>query len=120
MGIITKMLKGTCVYWALQSAESGGIDYDDYGQPQHTDPVEIRCRWEDIAVEYIDPKGTKQLSKSRIYVESDVDVGGMLFNGLLSEVTESLPRSQNGAWEIRQFEKLPTLKYTKYLRTVYL
>lgn len=122
MGIITKMLQfDTCVYWALRSAESGGLDYDDYGQPQHTDPIEIKCRWEVVAVEYIDPKGTTRTSKSVVYVDRDVDVGGMLFHGELSEVTEpDSPREQEGAWEIMQFAKLPKLNYSKNLRTCFL
>ena len=96
MRIITKMLKGTCVYWALQSNESGGLAYDDYGQPIYTDPVELRCRWVDKNEEFIDPEGTRHVSKAVVYVESDVDIGGMLFNGVLTDVVNlNDPRSED-------------------------
>lgn len=109
------------MYWALKSVESGGLDYDNYGQPQHTDPVEIPCRWDDIFEEFIDPKGTKQLSKSKVMVLEDLDVGGMIFHGTLAQVTEpDDPRSQDDAWEIRQFKKIPHIKYKYYARVAYL
>lgn len=121
MSIITKMLKGVCVYWPLKSNESGEVAYDNYGQPQHTSPIEIKCRWEDVAVEFIDTKGTTQISKAMVYVESDVELGGMLFRGELTDVTDQdNPRENNGAWEIKRFDKLPNFKETEYLRTAYL
>ena len=124
MGIIDKMLRyDTCVYWALKSNESGGLAYDDYGQPQYTDPVELQCRWEDVAKEFIDPRGTRQISRSIVYVESDVDVGGMLFHGELTDLADPTahPRDEiDGAWEIQRFDGLPKLNYRKKLRTAYL
>ena len=122
MSIIEKMLKATCVYWALKSNESGGVDYDDYGQPQHTDPIEITCRWEDRNEEFIDAKGTTRLTQAVVYVGQDVEVAGMLYNGSLAELPSGYitPRDIDGAWEIQRFDKLPDLKYRRYLRTVYL
>jgi hypothetical protein len=109
------------VYWALKSAESGGIAYDDYGQPQYTDPVEIYCRWDDVAVEFIDRNGTKQVSKSTVFVRQDLDIGGMLFHGTLAEVTSpDAPREQDNAWEIRQFGVTPHIKYKYKVRIAYL
>lgn len=112
-----------CVYWALKSNESGELAYDNHGQPAHTDPVEIRCRWQDQVQEIIDPEGTRHMTKAKVYVESDVDVGGMLYHGLLSGLPSGYlsPREDvEDAWEIMRFEKLPELKYGQYLRTVYL
>ena len=122
MRVITKMMKGTCVYWPLASTESGGVDYDDYGQPLHAAPIELACRWEDRNEEFIDPKGTARTSRALVYVESDVTPGGMLYNGTLDELPSGYltPRDIDGAWEILRFDKLPTFKYTAYLRTAYL
>jgi hypothetical protein len=122
MGIVTKMLAyDTCVYWGLQSNESGGMAYDDYGQPLYTDPVELKCRWEEVAKEFIDTKGTVQISRAIVYVESDVEVKGMLFHGELTDLDSGLsPRNQDGAWEIKRYDKLPHLKYKYMLRTAYL
>lgn len=122
MGIITKMRKDVCVYWALQLNDSGGQAYDGYGQPQYQAPVELSCRWEDVAKEFVGPTGTKETSQSIVYVKSDVDVAGMLFHGSLVDLDDvnANPRTVAGAWEIRRFDKLPTLKYIEHLRTVYL
>jgi len=122
MGIVQKMLNyDTCVYWALASNESGGIAYDDYGQPLYTDPVELKCRWDGVAKEFVDAKGTTLVSRAVVYVESDVDVGGLLFHGTLDELDSGLdPRTQDGAWEIKRFDKIPHLKYKWFLRVAYL
>jgi hypothetical protein len=121
MSLITKMLRQTAVWWPLASANSGGIDIDQYGRPVHAAPLEIKCRWEDVAVEYISPDGTQQTSKSVVYVDRDVQVGEMLMLGQLSDVTNmSQPWNNAGALEVKQFSKLPDLRARRYLRTVYL
>lgn len=121
MSIITRMLKQTCVYWEPASADSGGSDFDDYGQPVVTDPVELNCRWEDINEEFVGANGTRQLSKSKVYVESDVVVGGILMLGEIDDITdESNIKENEGAWEIKRFDKLPNLKNTEFLRTAWL
>ena len=121
MSIITKMLKQTCVYWALASGVE--VSYDDYGQPIVTiaDSVELSCRWEDVQEEYIAPDGTKQLSRSKVYVESDVVLGGILMLGTKSDITDAVNIKENvGAWEIMAYGKLPNFRATEFLRTVYL
>ena len=122
MGIITRMLRQTCVYWALAGVESGGSDYDEHGQPQYTDPEELNCRWEVKTVEFLGPSGTQELSNAVVYVDQDVDVGGVLMLGELVDIDSSLtvPKQNEETWEIRRFEKLPNLKNTEYLRTVYM
>jgi len=121
MGIITRMRKQTAVYWPLASSDSGGDDFDDYGQPIVTIPVEISCRWEDVSEEFIDAKGTRQVSRSKVYVDRDVDVGGILLLGTEDDITDLTNIKENeGAWEIRRFDRLPNLKTTEYLRTAWL
>ena len=119
--IIIKMLKQTCVYWALASGDD--VSYDDFGQPIVTiaDPVEIDCRWEAENVEFIAADGTKQLSRAVVYVGQDVDVGGILMLGTEDDITDSTNIKENdGAWEIKSFGKLPNFRATEFLRTVYL
>ena len=121
MRILTKMLKQTCVYWEPASADSGGDDFDDYGQPIVTDPVELGCRWEDTNEEFTAPDGTRRVCRAKVDVESDVKVGGILMLGEIADITDSVDIKENdGAWEIRKFDKLPTLDATKFLRTCYL
>lgn len=115
------MRKQTAVYWALGSADSGGKDFDAHGQPIYTDPVQIKCRWDDVSEEYIDAKGTKRISRSKVYVDRDVDVGGVLMLGVLTDVDPSKrPNENEGAEEIKRLDKMPNLKAKEFLRTAYL
>jgi len=110
------MLKQTCVYWAPND-----VPFDDYGQPQYANAVELKCRWEDVAEEFIGPRGTTEMSRSIVYVESDVEPGGVLLLGEIESSTDQItPKNNAGAWEIRKFDKLPNLKATEFLRTAYL
>jgi hypothetical protein len=121
MSIITKMLKQDCVYWPLASSESGGRSFDNYGQPVLSEPIEIKCRWEDVSEEFITSDGTKLMSKAKVYVDRDVDKGGVLMLGVLDDITDSENVKENeGAWEIKRFDKLPNFRATEFLRTAFL
>jgi len=130
MGIITKMRKQSGVYWAFANTESGGIAYDNYGNPQLTDPVEIDCRWEDVNIEFLDATGTRQLSNAIIYVDRAMKPGEVLFKGELTDLSvaeQADAKSAEGAWEIKRYDELPTLRYksatpdeNQLLRTAYL
>jgi len=109
------------VYWPPGSDESGGSDYDEYGKPLYASPVEIDCRWEDIIQEFVDERDETTFSRSLVYVDRDVKLRGVLFLGELTDVTDLVnPKSNEGAWEIRRFDKLPNLRNTETLRTAYL
>jgi len=121
MSIITRMLKDTAVYWPPGSEASGGQDFDDDGDPQYASPVEVECRWEEKAVEFINANGATVVSRAVVYVNVDMRPGGVLWHGTLANVSDlSVPKNNEDAWEVQQFEKLPNLKYTEYLRTAYL
>jgi len=117
MRLITKMLKQWAVYWPLSSTE-----VDAYGQPTYGTAVEIRCRWQDRVEETLNEQGILKISKAKIYVASDVDVGGVLWQGRLVDVPTSLtePKKNAKAFEIIRFDKLPDLKIKSFLRTAYL
>ena len=117
MSLVTRMRKQKCVYWPLGSAESGGSDEDSYGNPSHGSPIEIDCRWEDGNKEFVGSKGTTELSSARVFVDRDMQVGEMLMLGELdSSVDQDDPRNNQGAYEIRAFQKTPNLKATEFLR----
>ena len=114
MGLIKRMRRQVAVYWAKSGT-------DDYGQPIKVTPVEIKCRWEDIVEEFIDPDDNPQMSKSVVYVDRTVDIGGVLMLGTLtSGVDQANPKENDGAWEIKQFNSLPDLKAKEFLLTAYL
>lgn len=107
MSIITRMLKQDAVYWPP-------LGVDAFGKPSLDTPIQIRCRWEDSVEESITPEPEIGFSMATVYVDRDLEVGGKLSLGEL--VSSSSP---SDAWEIVQVEKLPNLRATEYLRTVY-
>ena len=114
MSIITKMRKQTCVWWS-----STGVDA--YGRPTWTTPVEIDCRWEDVIQEFVNDDGEERFSRSIVYVDRDMKVGDVLKLGSLdSGIDEDNPKENDDAWEVSRFSKLPNLKNTEVLRTVFL
>ena len=76
MGIIDSSRKQTAVYWALDTTT-----FDQYGDPVYIAGVELRVRWEDVAMEFVDANGTTHISSSLVYTGEDVDVGGVLMLG---------------------------------------
>ncbi len=118
MSIITRMLKQKAVYWPFASIDS-------FGKKVVGSPVQIKVRWEDVSEEFLDGKGERQLSNALVYVDRDVTVGGILMLGTSADVDASgfdtvNIKENDGAWEIRRFDKLPDLKARRYLRSAYL
>jgi len=114
MSLITRMRKQKAVYWPLLGA-------DAEGSPLYEGPQEIDCRWEDMAVEFLDREGTKQVSQSVVYVDRDTPIGGLLMLGTLDSVLDVVtPRNNTGVFEIRQFSKIPKLNLKETLLTAYL
>ena len=116
IGILTKMLRQTCVYWA--PATSGR--FDNFGRPESADPVELACRWEDTAEEFIDAQGTRLISKAKVFVSQDLEVGGQLMLGELDDLDSDQAPPSTGATEIKSVMKTPDFRGKQYLRTVML
>lgn len=116
MSVIVKMRKQTAVYWP---PDDGG--FDKYGRPTVGTAEELTVRWEDVMEEFLDADGNTQMSMAKVYTGQDVELGGYLWLGELTDLTDQVdPRNNNGAFEIMRFEKLPTFKATEYLRTAFL
>lgn len=115
MSIIDRMRKQTCIWWKFKDF---GVD----GQPTYLDPIEIDCRWEDTAAEYIDREGVTNVSRSVVYVGEDCKIGDILMLGELESGTElqEIPLQNEGALEIKQFSIVPDLRNRKVLKTAYL
>lgn len=121
MSLITRMLKQTCVYWPPASEDTAGVANDEFGQPEFGVAVELACRWEDVTEQFISADRSMQASKSKVYVASDVSVGGVLCKGTLTTMTSLIdPKLNDGAGEILGFNSLPNIRVTEYLRIAYL
>jgi len=114
MSIIKKMRKQTAVYWPF-------ISLDQLGGGNFGAAVQISVRWEDVSEEFLDKDGKRQMSNAKVYVDRDTPVGGVLMLGTTGDITDAVNIKENdGAWEIRKFEKLPDLKAKEFLRTAFL
>lgn len=115
MSLITRMLRQVAVYWPPTHP-------DDQGEPISGEPIEIRCRWEDAAKAYLDKNGVETTSNSIVYVDRDLEIGGILWQGKLADIDPDTthPYKNKGAAEIKQFGKLPNLRATEHLRTAWL
>ena len=114
MGVVEKVCKMDCVYWAPKVP---GRD----GQMTYATPVALKCRWEDTKQEFVSPDNTKQISSAVVMLLQDVELGGVLWLGLLQDVSNmNCPLENPGAWPIRGFDKIPKFKPTKFIRIAYL
>lgn len=103
--------KQKCVYWAPTATT------DDFGQRSFENPVELDCYWRDVAIEFIDSKGQKTISQSKVRLEVDVAPGGVLLLGLLADVGDlTRPHKNPGANEIKQFLKAPSVDGKNFAR----
>lgn len=121
MSVITAMRRQKAVYWAPGSSETAGLDFDGLGRRLFADPVEIDCRWEDRAEQYVAPSGETQVSRSVVYVDRDMVIGGVLAKGELSDMTDlSSPLLNPGAGSISGWSSIPNFPATEFLRIAYL
>jgi len=102
MGLATRFLKQKAVYWPpTLKTEFGQNDNVQY-------PVEIKCRWDDVAKQYIKPDNEEAVSRSRVMVDREVAVGGILYLGTLDSVLHvNDPLENEGAYPIMQTQTTP-------------
>lgn len=108
------MLRQKCIYWEPEG------DVSQFGEKKFLLPVELKCRWEEVGEEVLEADAKEQVFDSTIFVESDVKEGGLLMLGTLSDLEGSEPPKSVLSKRIRKFEKIPTMKGTKFLRVAYL
>jgi len=95
-----------CVYWGNPTPNgTGGYTFDD--------PVELKCRWEQIEEVLRDDKGNEKLSRVSVWLLQDVDEEGYLYRGTLDDSglpsNPDDPRDIDGAEQIISFRKIPCL-----------
>lgn len=103
-------LPQTATYW-------GGPVPDGYGGSTFSDPLTVRCRWEEKNEEFVDANGQEKLSRVIVYLEDDVEVGGYL---TLGESTTEDPQSLDDALPIQRYSKIPDIRAANYLRKAWL
>jgi hypothetical protein len=115
--ILSARYTQVAVYW-------GSPVDDGMGGYTFSSPIEIPYRWEEMSQLVADNKGDAITSRACIYVTQDLDEEGMLYLGSLDDLnsdTELDPKSVDGAYFIKRFEKSPALgSTTEFLRKAYL
>lgn len=91
MNWVTSLLGETATYWPLGSL-------DRYGNYTYGGPVQLKCKWEDEAERFTDKEGNERVSKSIVFVDREVAVGGFLAKGVVHGAD---PRSVSAAETIQ-------------------
>jgi hypothetical protein len=113
MSLIKSMRRQTAVWWKKGAP-------DQYGTDSFDDPVEVKCRWEEVGQEYLSAQGEKQLSRAIVYVDRKMAMGDRLAQGLLDSDTPADPMNHAGSYLVERFDVLPNLRNTENLYTAYL
>jgi hypothetical protein len=101
-------LKQTATLWT-----KGALDA--YGNPTWSTPVAIKVRWEETRQKTMDAKGNTIISNAVVYAMNDIVPGSYLYLG--SSSASSPPST---AWEVKAFNKIPSLKADKFERIAFL
>ena len=127
MGMLSRMRKQNAIYWPPDKADDDGrMTHGELCELTLSAGVNSRVRWEDKAQEFTDARGSTQMSSALVYVPilpdgSEIVPGGFIWLGNRADLTsEDDPAKNDGAWLIRAMHKLPTLKATDFLRSVFL
>lgn len=110
MSFIQRMRRQKAVWWQR-------LALDRYGRYTYAEPVEVKCRWEDVSTEYLGANGEKLVSRAVVYVDRVMSLGDRLWKGVLDSTTPDNPMSLSNAYEVKQFEQLPDLKNRQVLLT---
>lgn len=101
MGLIyTRNLRQDATYFPSEGTNG-------FGDPLFGDPVAVKVRWQDKAELFRDTQAREVVSSAIVYVSQEVEVGGRLGLGTLTD--------PNDAREIRQRGTSPDLRNDKVL-----
>lgn len=88
---ITWPLKQKCVYWPPVPVTGDATETVAYGTP-----IEIKCRWDNNVTEIITKDNKPVISKTTVMVDRQLSLEGVVWFGLLSEVTNVIDPFANG------------------------
>ena len=107
------------VYWALANPPSL-VD----GSPSYQAPILIEVIWREDQRVIKDFHEKEFVSRANIYTGEDLEAQGMLFHGVLTDLTaeqQADPRLVPEAYEIRRIMKVPSLALkNNYMRKSYI
>jgi len=111
MLLLKKIRRQTAVYWAPSGS------YDKHGQKAFSAGVELQVRWQSVTGDEQSETEERTRVMAKVFVGQDVEKGGVFMLGSLdSDVDDENPLSNDGAYVIRDFKYIPTLKNDDVLR----
>lgn len=116
MSIIKRMRKQWAMYFPIERI-------DRYGKPVHSkEPIEIKCRWDEVSEEFVNEQGQTVLSAAKVYPDRILEKGGLLWQGTAVEFAlvpwnknTTPPSDLDDVYPIRQFQRIPNLKAKEFL-----
>lgn len=107
---LERVLKEKAVYWKCTGR-------DKNGQPIYDDPIEVKCRWEDQAKLFMNAQGQEEVSRAEVMVDRSMPLDSVLWYGSLNQVSNLVnPLSNEDAWHVRYFKRIPTRNAKKFVR----
>lgn len=110
MSFITANLKQVISHWSKSGSR------DTYGNPTWDTPVLILGRWEDRTEKITLPTGEEYISRSIVFLDTDVAIGDYIFQGEFGS-GDTDPHNVTDAFEVKDFNKVPRLRSSEYERT---
>ena len=96
---------------------------DGEGGISFTAGTEISCRWEGKQMKYIASTGEVAISRANVFTSQDVSLKGYLFLGELTDLDSGSivdPTLEHEAYEIKAFNKVPSIKGAQFERVAIL
>ena len=110
MSLLTRNLKQTITLWSFNGL-------DNTGDPAFASTVQISGRWEDRTEKFVNARGEETRSRSRVYLDQDVNLGDYLFLG--TDATAD-PTGVVAAFAVQDFRKIPNIDGDQFERRVLL
>jgi hypothetical protein len=106
----TQHMHQTATYWEF-------VGVDRFGKPAFVGPVQLRCRWQEVAVLFKDSQGQQRTSSAVIYPAYSLALKGYVKLGVDATLD---PIGLAGAYEILQNGDSPNLSGTITLNKVFI
>ena len=104
-----------------QDATKWTATADGFGGWAFTAPVALKVRWEEKAVLFRDQSGEEVISSAKVFLDVDVEINDWLFLGTSTDADPTaIPPATGVAYQVRMFEKLPSLRNLEYQRIAFL
>lgn len=104
MGVITRAMRHDVVLWRAKGRTGTSVIQYDH-------PVQIKGRWTDGSVEYVEEDGTSAISTAQCLVDRDVKPCDLLRKGTLKSVPHVVdPTKNTDVYEVRAFNRVEKLR----------